>query len=226
MVTENLIAHPMWSSQPDAVFHADPHAGNLLLTQDQKLAILDWSLVARLTKSDRILLTQIVLGAITHDGCLIERAIAKLATRDVDPGRLQKVIHDALRQIRCGELPGMAWLTRLMDQAVTESQVRFGTDLLMFRKVLLILQGLLADLQEDCSADALLAVSFLTRLSREWGDRLLTPPFSRAFGTHLSNADLMLVGMSGSLSVASYWCGAYRDLWQLRNLSPRSAPTL
>lgn len=213
MVCENLIAHPMWSTRADAMFHADPHAGNLMLTHDQRLGILDWSLVARLTKFERIHLSQLLLGAITHDGCTIERAMDALATGDVDHGRLQRVIDGALRQIRQGELPGLAWLTRLMDQAVTQTRVKFGTDLLMFRKVLLTLEGVLADLSEESSVDAMLATSFLTRLGREWGDRLSVPAFSRSLGTHLSNADLMLAGMSGTLSAARYWAGVYRDFW-------------
>ena len=49
-IVEALVAQPMWSRQPNALFHADPHAGNLIATDDGRLAILDWSLVGYLSK--------------------------------------------------------------------------------------------------------------------------------------------------------------------------------
>ncbi len=47
-IVEALIAQPLWSTTPSAPFHADPHAGNLLVTGEGRLAILDWSLVGTL----------------------------------------------------------------------------------------------------------------------------------------------------------------------------------
>ena len=52
-IVESLIAHPLWSTAPGALFHADPHAGNLLVTRDGRLAILDWSLVGTLGTTER-----------------------------------------------------------------------------------------------------------------------------------------------------------------------------
>jgi ubiquinone biosynthesis protein len=48
LVVEALIARPVFSTAGQALFHGDPHAGNLFLTRDHRLAILDWSLVGSL----------------------------------------------------------------------------------------------------------------------------------------------------------------------------------
>src|SRR5207302_1042941 len=52
MVT-GLLARPFWSRGEEALIHADPHAGNLVATHDGRLAVLDWSLAARLSKAQR-----------------------------------------------------------------------------------------------------------------------------------------------------------------------------
>ena len=48
LIVEALIAGPIWSPAPRATFHADPHAGNLFVTPERRLAILDWSLTGTL----------------------------------------------------------------------------------------------------------------------------------------------------------------------------------
>ncbi len=62
------------------------------------------------------------------------------------------------------------------------SGARYGADLIVFRKVLQTLQGVIADVCDQAGVDAALAVAFLGRLVAEWPARLMTPPFSRALG--------------------------------------------
>lgn len=40
----------------DGFFHADPHPGNLLVSSDMRLCIIDWGMVGRLTERDRFYL--------------------------------------------------------------------------------------------------------------------------------------------------------------------------
>ena len=44
------------------MFHGDPHAGNLFLTDENRLAILDWSLVGSLGERDVMAIVQILLA--------------------------------------------------------------------------------------------------------------------------------------------------------------------
>src|SRR5262249_19253755 len=62
LIVEALIAGPIWSPAPVATFHADPHAGNLFVTPDRRLAILDWSLTGSLGEAERVAMTQLALG--------------------------------------------------------------------------------------------------------------------------------------------------------------------
>jgi ubiquinone biosynthesis protein len=79
LVLKELVAKPIWNTEPRAIFHADPHAGNLFYTVDGRLAILDWSLAGYLDKTEREQTAQIVLGALNLDANRILRAIAAMA---------------------------------------------------------------------------------------------------------------------------------------------------
>ena len=68
------------------LFHADPHAGNVFWTSDQEIAILDWTLVGRLSNKARERVTKVVLGALTLDGVYIQRALEEMSLVPTDQG--------------------------------------------------------------------------------------------------------------------------------------------
>lgn len=191
LITEALIARPIWSPGPLTMFHADPHAGNLFLADDGRLAILDWSLVGTLRKDDQINLCQILLGAMTTNAAQIEGAVTHMAGGAIDGEALRAIVAARLATMGGGRpWPGIAWLVGLLDDAVRNACARFRADLMAFRKSLMTLEGVIADVSVDCSSDAVLATSFLKQMVREWGRRTMAVPFSRDFATHVSNLDL------------------------------------
>ncbi len=194
LIVEALIAGPIWSSAPRATFHADPHAGNLFVTPDRRLAVLDWSLTGTLDESDRVAMTQLVLGGLSLSAAQVRAGLLNLAQdRRVDETALDGVIHDWLRRIRQGMFPGFSWLMGMLDDAVLRAKLRAATDLIMFRKVLLTLDGVLADVSPEVRVDKILPALFLRRLLEDWPRRFWTSPLSRAFATRLSNEDIALL---------------------------------
>ena len=136
LIVEAMIAGPIWSPASRATFHADPHAGNLFVTPDRRLAILDWSLTGTLGESERIAMTQLVLGGLSLSAGQIRSGLLDLALEQrVDEVALDDVIQDWLRRIRQGMFPGFSWLMGMLDDAVLRARLRAGTDLIMFRKV-------------------------------------------------------------------------------------------
>jgi ubiquinone biosynthesis protein len=209
-VSQALVVEPLFSQQSAPLFHADPHAGNLLRTPENKLAILDWSLTGRLSKSARVELVQLLLGALTLDGAKMAKAIEHLSHRP--PGAaLIDVLEQHLQKLGWGTLPGFGWLTRLLDELVVRAGVRFDSDLLLFRKSLLTLEGVLADLLESDVAtacrilDEALLAGLLQHSSREWAQRLISPLLSRHFRTHLATTDLLECFWSAPLTAARWW---------------------
>lgn len=215
-VVEALIARPLWSRGSESVFHADPHAGNLFATADGRLAILDWSLVGQLDKADQIGLTQIILGAVTLDAERIEGAIRTLSRDRVDGEALHSLVVGRLELLREGKWPTLSWLMGLVDEAAVAAQARFAGGLIMFRKVLQTLDGVIADISPDCRVDRVLATALIRQMAREWGRRPLAKPFSRHFATHLSNLDLMQMWFSGPLIVSRYALALQASLLAVR----------
>ena len=210
-MVEALIACPMWNRSPSPLFHADPHAGNLFVDGEGRLGMLDWSLAGRLDKEKRIALTQMVLGGVTLDGHRVERALAGLAAGLADHKALQRVVAEAIRRVRSGMRPGFDWLVGTLDDAVRVAGVQLGTDLLMFRKAVLTLDGVVADVWSACDVDVALGAAALRRFAGEQIERALVWPLSRDLGTHISNTDALSLFWSGPATAARWWISTWHD---------------
>ncbi len=206
-----LVARPFWSRSELCRFHADPHAGNLFCTPDEKLAIFDWTLVGRLDKEQRIDLVQIVLGGITLNETRICRAVSRLGRTQPDESRLRDRVCAALREVRQGCLPGFDWSQRLLDGIAASTGMGFPENLVLFRKALLTLSGVVADITTDCSLDRVMLNRGLRQFSSEWSSRMLADPVSRSFGTHVSNLELVQMFGSWPGTLNAYWLGFWQD---------------
>ncbi len=194
LIVEAMIAGPIWSPASRATFHADPHAGNLFVTPDRRLAILDWSLTGSLGENERVAMTQLVLGGLSLSAGQVRSGLLSLALRQqVDEAALNRVIQDWLRRVRQGMFPGFSWLMGMLDDAVVQARLRTATDLIMFRKALLTLEGVLGDVSAQVCLDELLPALFLRRLAVDWPRRFWSDPLSREFATRLSNEDIALL---------------------------------
>ena len=214
LVTRALLAQPIFSRTHWAMFHSDPHAGNLLYTHDGRLAILDWSLVGHLGESERVALGQIVLAAFTLRGDRLVSLLEQLdERRTVDRAALEVVVDNWLRRIRHGQFPGLAWLVGLLDDATHTARLRVGPEMMLFRKSLHTLEGVIGELgAEGFSIEASLLVEFVRHFGREWPRRWFSVANSRLFATRLSNADLVETLLSSPLTAARFWQAEWSDL--------------
>lgn len=205
-----LLADVLFSPHDEAVFHADPHAGNLLALDDGRLGLLDWSLAGRLKRDERRQIVQIVAGALTLDAARIARAVAALAIDPPNPVAIEPVIERSLRRIAAGRLPGLAWLVELLD-GLALAGARFPPRLLLMRKTLWLLMGVLADLAPDFQADMVLVGATWQAFIREWPHRITVGPGEHGPHTHLSSLDLMELGLSAPWSLAAYWMRSWQS---------------
>ncbi len=204
-IVAGLVARPLWSAEDPSIFHADPHAGNLLRTSDGTLAVLDWSLVGRLGKGAREQLVQALLAAWRLDPAGIARAIAALLLAPPPESELRGLVERALAGLKSGRVPGFHWLLDLLDGVALAGIGRFGPSLLFFRKSLLTLQGVLADVSEEEVLEPVLVWTACWQLLGESGLRPWAPPGSRAFGSHLSNLDLLGLGWATPAALRLFW---------------------
>jgi len=207
-----LLGQPFWSDDAQAVVHADLHAGNLFMTDDGRLAVLDWSLTAALTKAQREALVAIALGGLMLDAESIRRTIATLSDLTHDDPVLAEAVERALdRVVMQGQLPGFDWLLALFDDLALHTTTGFWEDFVLLRKSWLSLSGVIGDLVGDLSPDRQLATVALQRFLGEMPARALARPGATNFATHVSNAELLRLCASPWLISIRYWERCWRQ---------------
>src|SRR5262249_30751242 len=87
----------------------------------------------------------------------------------------------------------------------------FPSNLVLFRKSLFTLEGVVKDIDPDCSIRRVFLREALLRLALEWPRRYISLPWSKAFATHLSNADLMRLYFGTPITLAKYLSHSIRD---------------
>lgn len=201
-----LLARPFWSRSEAAPFHGDLHGGNLLLAADRRIAVIDWSLTARLAKAEREALVEIALAAVALDARRIAAGLAALGLQDGAAAPVAATVERALdRLVRSGRPLGFDWLVGLLDALALQGASGFGAQLAVFRKSWLSLTGVLGDLGAGGDTDLPLIGLGLQRFAAEWPARLLSRADSRAFSTHVSTADLLRTAADAWPAGLRYW---------------------
>jgi ubiquinone biosynthesis protein len=169
-LVEALVAHPLFATEPVAMFHADPHAGNILYNDStQELILLDWALVEFLTREQRrhTLMLTIMLGMRDEAGVL--REIEALSQ---DPSasapEVRTLVSEFINSQAVLTLPRSLEAMRLLD-TLGKRGVRFSAPLLMFRKALFTLDGVLRDIAgPDANVDQFVFGSILRQWPAIW----------------------------------------------------------
>jgi ubiquinone biosynthesis protein len=172
---EALVAVPFFSRAENAIFHADPHAGNLLYDEtNRELVVLDWALAEKLSLESRrqMVMLSVMMTLRNPDG--VRRAIRDLALsadrrNHAHLGAIDGCVKRFFTQLVPDASPGTLDAMRLMDRVALEG-VQFPPPLFLFRKVVLTLDGVLYDIAgPDVRIDEVIAREFLTRCAASLG---------------------------------------------------------
>jgi ubiquinone biosynthesis protein len=168
-----VVADPMFSNEEYAIFHADPHAGNLLYDEKRReLIVLDWALTGRLSREQRRHIVLLILHMMLRDARGVRRSIMALS-RDAGESRDRADVIDRAVRDYFASLPhacslGALDAMRLLD-AIGLEGVRFPAAMVLMRKVLFTLDGVLRDVAGDVRIDTVIAREFLSRWIRQFG---------------------------------------------------------
>jgi ubiquinone biosynthesis protein len=173
-VVEALLAVPLFSRDDPSVFHADPHAGNLLYNEpDRELQVIDWALAEHMRLEDRrqLALLALMMNLRNRDG--VFEAICALAVRK---GRraprerlITRMVDGFFDRLPPETAPGTLDAMRLLDDIALEG-VHFPPSLFMFRKIVFTLDGVLHDIAgEEVHIDTVITREFLTRWIASFG---------------------------------------------------------
>lgn len=77
----------------DGLFHADPHPGNLLVTKDGRLVLLDFGMMVRVKPETRLALIRTVFASIRRDAAAVARGFHELGlvVPGADPAEIQRL---------------------------------------------------------------------------------------------------------------------------------------
>jgi ubiquinone biosynthesis protein len=169
-LVEALVAVPLFSSTPDAIFHGDPHAGNLLYNNKTgELVILDWALRERLSREQRRHLALLFLMVSLRDPVGTSSEILTLSQtriRLASPrGRkVRETVGKFLEELPPSRMPSGADAMRLVER-VAINGVKFPSSLIMLSKVMFTLEGILGDI---VGADTGMGFTLARHVAQHW----------------------------------------------------------
>ena len=173
-VVEALLVVPLFSREPAAVFHGDPHAGNLLYDEpNRELIVLDWALSERLSLAARRRLVMLAVMTLLRKPAGVSEAICGLALprrgRRVPRRYIESHVNRFFAKLPEGRSPGVLDAMMLLDDLALRG-VRFPSALFLFRKALFTLDGVLEDVAgKAVRIDQVVAYQFLTRCVGSFG---------------------------------------------------------
>ena len=96
-----LVAHNyMEQIMADGFYHADPHAGNVMVTEDGGIEWIDFGMMGTMTGTQRDVIKELILALVKGDAYGLKRAVLKVATPTgpVDHAALLEMCEDVTGQ--------------------------------------------------------------------------------------------------------------------------------
>lgn len=149
---EALVAVPLLTTQEDAIFHGDPHAGNLLYNnRTGELTIIDWALRERLSREQRRHLALLFLLVTLRDPVGTSNEVLALTQQHIRSNSPKGRIVAELVAHFLDELPAARFSSgvdamRLLERLAMKD-VKFPGPLIMLSKVMFTLDGIMGDIE-------------------------------------------------------------------------------
>ncbi len=200
-LSDVLTGDVIFSSKSEAIFHGDPHPGNVYhITGDPKnpylISLLDWGLMGTFPRKDRLALMQLILGVGLADAKRLHNNVGALLEHGLpsSPEKVQKI--DALIAEIIKPKAGRGSFDALEELLFGLIELGYTTkfNLNIFIKSQLTIAGELYELDPTLKQDDLLEKQVTALVKKEMPKRLLCVVFcwnSHGYQSLLSNGDLM-----------------------------------
>jgi ubiquinone biosynthesis protein len=200
-LSDALTFDVLFSRKDTALFHGDPHAGNVFHVEDGgpdpfRIALLDWGLAAEFIREDREKMTQLLLGLYLKDSKRLGNNVSVLV--DYEPKSDEE--REAMQR-RVGEVVASSTsegMFSLIDDLMTELarqgyKVRY--EAAIFIKAQITISGILQELEPGFQQDSYVLDRLEGQVFREIGPRLLRTVWFPAWNSHeyqslMSNEDV------------------------------------
>ena len=146
-VAKNVIEGSFRQLFEDGLFHGDPHPGNILVLPDNRIALIDFGLVGRLSRGQQEALVTLMVAVALRDPETVARVLARIgvaeshtsltALREDVNGILDRYLGLKLDQIRTSTL-----LRDLLDLAVRH-KIRIPKQYATLAKAAMTIEGII-----------------------------------------------------------------------------------
>ncbi len=139
-LVDDLFSAYLQQMMVEGFFHADPHPGNVLLTDDGRLALIDLGMVSRLSTSARDGLVKLLLAVSDGNGEAAADAFAGLGTpgEEFDRGQFRAAVSDlVLESIERGNQLRAGAVVLEMTRIAARSDLRPAPQIALVGKALL-----------------------------------------------------------------------------------------
>jgi ubiquinone biosynthesis protein len=126
-VARNVIEASFRQIFQDGLFHGDPHPGNILVLPDNRIALLDFGLVGRLSRQQQEALVTLMVSVALRDPETVARVLARIGVAEA---------HTSIADLR-GDVNGILerYLGLKLDQIRTSTLLRELLDLSVRHKI-------------------------------------------------------------------------------------------
>ncbi len=151
----------------DGFFHGDPHPGNVLVTPDGRIAMLDFGLMGRLTKEEQETLIQLALAVFARNPTQLTRVVMKMGQVPRDFDRLAfeadvRRLMDKYLGIELAKLSSQNLIRECMEMIV-EHHVRLPAEYAILGRAAGTIEGIGRTLYPEFNVIKI-AAPFVTRL--------------------------------------------------------------
>lgn len=139
----------------DGFFHADPHPGNILILPDEKIALLDFGMVGRLTEEMKQQFGTLLIALMQEDtGKMVDVMLEMgVAPEAIDKEALKAdvvVLMDKYYRVALSEI-SLADAIRELFEVAYKHKIELSADFTLLGKTLLTLEGTIAQLDPELS---------------------------------------------------------------------------
>ena len=126
-------------------FHADPHPGNVIISNGNTISLLDWGMVGRLTPRDRHEVVDLITAIVEKDSRRLVDTLLTITAGGVDIDRrsLERDLLDVLDSHLVASLSDLRLGQLVLDvtEMIRKYQLQIPTDLFMMIKALVTAEG-------------------------------------------------------------------------------------
>ncbi|RKG91982.1 AarF/ABC1/UbiB kinase family protein [Corallococcus sp. CA053C] len=152
-VAQNLLEASFRQLFDDGLFHGDPHPGNLLLLEGNRLALLDFGVVGRLTRPMQETLVMLCLAVALKDSDSVARILYRVGVPDARANLMgfRNDIESILGQhlpTTLGQVDARTLLRDLLDLAV-KYRIRIPKEYALLSRAAISTEGMLRSLYPE-----------------------------------------------------------------------------